>query len=90
MRFSTYLIISLISFQINANVSVFDFSKLPAIQTQLATEQMITVDNQCHYPFNPLRIISILIFKEKGLGYITQGEKRCACHFAKEVKNNHT
>ena len=86
MRFSTYLIMSLISFQINANASVFNFSKLPTIQTQLAIEQMITVDHQCHYPFNPLSIISILIFKEKGLGYITQGKKRCAWHFAKEVK----
>ena len=66
MRFSTYLIMSLISFQINANASVFNFSKLPTIQTQLAIEQMITVDHQCHNPFNPLSIISILIFQEKG------------------------
>ena len=65
---------------------MFHFSNLPTIQTQLATEQMKTIGHQCHYPFNPLSIISILIFKEKGLGYIPKGEKRCAWHFAKEVK----
>jgi len=56
-------------------------------QAQSAIEQVITIDHQCHYPFNPSSIIPVIIFQKKGIDYIAQGEKRCAWHFAKEVEN---
>jgi len=55
-------------------------------QAQSAIEQVITIDHQCHYPFNPSSIIPVIIFQKKGIDYIAQGEKRCAWHFAKEVE----
>lgn len=48
---------------------------------------MIEVDHKCHYPFNPSSIVTILLFKKDGLQYIsTDGEVRCAWHFAKEME----
>jgi len=48
---------------------------------------MIKIDHKCHYPFNPSSIVTILLFKKDGLKYIaTDGEERCAWHFAKEIE----
>ena len=45
------------------------------------------IDHKCHYPFNPSSIVTILLFKKDGLEYIaTDGEERCAWHFAKEIE----
>ena len=49
---------------------------------------MIKIDHKCHYPFNPSSMVTILLFKKDGLQYIaTDGEERCAWHFAKEIEN---
>ena len=48
---------------------------------------MIKIDHKCHYPFNPSSMVTILLFKKDGLEYIaTDGEERCAWHFAKEIE----
>ena len=48
---------------------------------------MIKIDHKCHYPFNPSSMVTILLFKKDGLDYIaTDGEERCAWHFAKEIE----
>ena len=48
---------------------------------------MLKIDHKCHYPFNPSSIVTILLFKKTGLEYIaTDGEERCAWHFAKEIE----
>ena len=48
---------------------------------------MIKIDHKCHYPFNPSSMVTILLFKKDGLGYIAaDGEERCAWHFAKEIE----
>ena len=48
---------------------------------------MIKIDHKCHYPFNPCSMVTILLFKKDGLDYIgTDGEERCAWHFAKEIE----
>ena len=48
---------------------------------------MIKIDHNCHYPFNPSSMVTILLFKRDGLNYIAaEGEKRCAWHFAKEIE----
>ena len=48
---------------------------------------MLKIDHKCHYPFNPSSIVTILPFKKTGLEYIaTDGEERCAWHFAKEIE----
>ena len=48
---------------------------------------MKKVDHKCHYPFNPSSMVTILFFKKTGLEYIaTDGEERCAWHFAKEIE----
>ena len=86
MHLSIYIIISLITFQISASTNAFNFSSLSTGQAQSAIEQVITIDHQCHYPFNPSSIIPVIIFQKKGIDYIAQGEKRCAWHFAKEVE----
>ena len=75
MHFSIYIIISLITFQISASTNAFNFSSLSTGQAQSAIEQVITIDHQCHYPFNPSSIIPVIIFQKKGIDYIAQGEK---------------
>ena len=62
-------------------------SNVPDTNAKPALEQTITIDHKCHYPFNPSSIVTILIFQQKGVSYISKGEKRCAWHFAKEVEN---
>ena len=48
---------------------------------------MIKIDHKCHYPFNPSSMVTILLFKKDGLEYIaSDGEERCAWHFAKEIE----
>lgn len=48
---------------------------------------IVKVDHKCFYPFNPSSIVTVLLFKKKGLQYITtDGEERCAWHFAKEIE----
>tara|TARA_B100001123_G_C15129677_1_gene954778 strand:+ start:261 stop:500 length:240 start_codon:yes stop_codon:yes gene_type:complete len=48
---------------------------------------MFKIDHKCSYPFNPSSIVTILLFKKEGLEYIaSDGEERCAWHFAKEIK----
>ena len=48
---------------------------------------IVKVDHKCFYPFNPSSIVTIFLFKKKGLKYIaTDGEERCAWHFAKEME----
>ena len=48
---------------------------------------MMKIDHKCHYPFNPSSMVTILLFKKDGLGYIAaEGEERCAWHFAKEIE----
>ena len=48
---------------------------------------MKNIDHKCHYPLNPSSIVTILLFKKDGLKYIaTDGEERCAWHFAKEIE----
>ncbi|MEE3253554.1 MAG: hypothetical protein VX227_04695 [Nitrospinota bacterium] len=48
---------------------------------------MIKIDHKCHYPFNPSSMVTILLFKKTGLKYIaTDGEERCAWHFAEEIE----
>ena len=48
---------------------------------------IVKVDHKCFYPFNPSSIVTIYLFKKKGLKYIaTDGEERCAWHFVKEIK----
>ena len=48
---------------------------------------MTKIDHKCHYPFNPSSIVTILLFKRDGLEYIaSDGEERCAWHFAKEIE----
>lgn len=48
---------------------------------------VVQVDHKCSYPFNPSSIVTILLFKKKGLQYISaDGEERCAWHFSKEIK----
>jgi hypothetical protein len=48
---------------------------------------MIKVGHKCNYPFNPSSMVAILLFKKDGLDYIgSDGEERCAWHFAKEIK----
>tara|TARA_B100000686_G_scaffold351294_1_gene449609 strand:+ start:3856 stop:4227 length:372 start_codon:yes stop_codon:yes gene_type:complete len=44
------------------------------------------IDHECHYPFNPESIISILLFFKDGIEYITSGEKRCAWKFSKKLE----
>ena len=49
---------------------------------------MIKIDHKCHYPFNPSSMVTILLFKKTGLEYIaSDGEERCAWHFAKEIES---
>ena len=85
MHFPTYLIIFLISFQIGLRANTFDFS-IPTEQTQFTIKNIIKIDHACHYPFNPSSIVTIMIFKKKGIDYISQGEERCAWHFAEEIE----
>ena len=47
---------------------------------------MIKIDHKWHYPFYPSRIVTIFLFIKDGLKYITDGEERCAWHFAKEIE----
>jgi len=48
---------------------------------------IIKVDHKCHYPFNPSSIVTIILFKKNGIQYVsTDGEVRCAWHFAKEME----
>ena len=48
---------------------------------------MLKIDHKCHYPFNPSSMVTILLFKQDGLEYIaSEGEERCAWHFAKEIE----
>ena len=45
------------------------------------------IDHKCHYPFNPSSMVTILLFKKDALEYIaSDGEERCAWHFAKEIE----
>ena len=47
---------------------------------------MIKIDHKCHYPFYPSSIVTILLFKNDGLKFISNGEQRCAWHFSKEIE----
>ena len=75
MHFSTYLILYIISFQIVANSHAVDFSNLSTGQTQLETGQLIKIDHECHYPFNPSSIVTIIIFQKKELIISLRGRK---------------
>jgi hypothetical protein len=86
MHFPTYLVLYILSFQIVANLNSVNSLNLPAEQTQSETGQLIKVDHECHYPFNPSSIVIIIIFQTKGINYIAEGEERCAWHFAKEIE----
>ena len=87
MNFPNFLILALVIFHININTHEFNISNVPETNAKLTIEQTITIDHKCHYPFSPSSIVTILIFQQKGKSYISKGEKRCAWHFAKEVKN---
>ena len=87
MYFSAYLAISIIIFQIGGNLNAVDFSKSSNGQTQSGIKQIVTIDHECHYPFNPSSIVTIIIFQKKGMNYIATGEERCAWHFAKEIES---
>ena len=65
---------------------MFGFARLSTGKPQSIIGQIKTVDHECHYPFNPSSIITIIIFQKKGTDYISQGEERCAWHFAKEIE----
>lgn len=85
MNSPTYLILALAILYIS--IHTLTLSNVPNIHSKSAAEQTITIDHKCHYPFNPSSIITILIFQQKGVSYISKGKKRCAWHFAKEVEN---
>jgi hypothetical protein len=87
MNLSTYLILALGIFHININTHALALSNVPDINAKTPIEQTIRIDHKCQYPFNPSSIVTILIFQQKGVSYISKGEKRCAWHFAKEVEN---
>jgi len=86
MYFSIYLILHIISTHIVSNSNAVNFLNFSARQTQFEIGQPIKIDHACHYPFNPLSIITIIIFQKKGINYIAKGEERCAWHFAKEIE----
>ena len=87
MRFSIYLIICMVSLHTYANLHAIDIARSPNNgPTQSGIEQIVTIDHECRYPFNPSSIVTIIIFKKKGMNYIATGEKRCAWHFAKEIE----
>ena len=87
MNFPNYLILALAIFHININTHTLTLPNVPGTNAKSTIEQTITIDHECHYPFNPSSIVTILIFQQKGKSYISKGEKRCAWHFAKEVEN---
>jgi len=86
MYFLIYLILHIISFQIATNSNAVNFPNLSTGQTQSESGQSIKIDHECHYPFNPSSIVTIIIFQKKGINYIAEGEERCAWHFAKEIE----
>ena len=49
------------------------------------TKGIIRIDHECQYPLNPSNILSIFLFFEEGIKYITSGDKRCVWHFVKEL-----
>ena len=87
MNLSTYLLLALGIFHVSINTHALTLSNVPDINAKPPIDQIIRVDHKCHYPFNASSIITILIFQQKGVSYISKGEKRCAWHFAKEVEN---
>ena len=86
MRFSIYLIICMMSLQTCTNLNAIDMASSSNGQTQSGIEQLVTIDHECNYPFNPSSIVTIIIFQKKGMNYIASGEERCAWHFAKEIE----
>ena len=65
---------------------MFNFPILSTGKPQSMIRQIKIIDHECHYPFNPSSIVTIIIFQKKGTDYISQGEERCAWHFAKEIE----
>ena len=44
------------------------------------------IDHECQYPLNPSSILSVLLFFQEGIKYITPGDKRCPWYFVKELE----